>query len=65
MAAVKAVARSPLVCPVRLEVKGWLALHQTSDDRLCPASPRVSTDCGNRIALATVAALGAKPCCLA
>jgi hypothetical protein len=36
--------------------------HQTSDDRLWPASPRASTDCGKRMALATVMIFGLKPC---
>ena len=60
--AVKSAARSAELWPVTDDLNGCEADHQTSDERLWPASPRVSTDCGKRIALATVAALGLKPC---
>jgi hypothetical protein len=48
--------------PVSDDLNGWLGDHQTSDDRLCPASPSASTACGKRMALPIDAALGTKPC---
>ena len=58
----KAAASAAQLWPVRLEAKGCHGLHQTSELRLCPASPNASTEAGKSSALPTVAARGRKPC---
>ena len=63
--AVKSAARSAADWPVSEDWNGWVLDHQTSDERLWPASPSASTDCGKRMALATVRIFGLKPCCSA
>ena len=65
MALVKPSATCAVLSPVKDELNGWLGVHQTSDDRLWPALPSASTDCGNRSALPIEAIFGVKPCCLA
>src|ERR1700727_173692 len=60
--AVKSAASCAEVWPVSDDLNGCEADQQTSDERVLPASPSVSTDCGKRIALATVTALGLRPC---
>src|SRR5690606_16013940 len=65
VASVKPAASSAELAPVSDDLSGWRGDHQTSDERLCPASPRASTDCGNRIALPIEATFGVNPCCLA
>ena len=40
----KPPATSADVSPVSDDLNGWLGDHQTSDDRLWPASPSASTD---------------------
>ncbi len=65
VASVKPPARSFADMPFSEDLNGWFGDHQTSEDRLCPASPSASTDCGKRIALPIDATFGVKPCCLA
>src|SRR3954452_6207074 len=55
-------ASSPEDWPVSDDLKGWFGDHQTSDDRLLPASPSASTDSGKRSALPTLTAFGLNPC---
>ena len=61
----KPAASSADVWPVSDDLNGWLGDHQTSEERLLPALPSASTDCGKRIALPIEAIFGVKPCCLA
>ena len=54
---------APQLWPVRADLNGWVGDHQTSDESCCRRRPALRPTAGNRIALATVTALGLKPCC--